>query len=94
MFKIQGAYSFPSCCLMFGYRIKNIITKPQIEEVPDNRTEHALEHALLYRVHALEEIEQQVLSWGTHATVIGPEELRERLRRTIEDMLPKYAING
>ena len=45
---------------------------------------------LQMRLSCLEEIEQWVLSWGTHATVHQPEELRERILRTMESMLPNY----
>jgi predicted DNA-binding transcriptional regulator YafY len=34
---------------------------------------------LRLRLSGLEEIEQRGLSWGTHATVIAPVELRQRL---------------
>jgi proteasome accessory factor B len=45
---------------------------------------------LKMRLSCLEEIEQWVLSWGNHATVIAPTELRERLLNTLESMLPRY----
>ena len=32
------------------------------------------------RLGCLEEIEQYVLSWGLHANVVGPEELKRRIR--------------
>ena len=45
---------------------------------------------LTMRLSCLEEIEQWVLSWGDHATVIAPTELRERILNTLESMLPRY----
>ena len=45
---------------------------------------------LRMRLSGLEEIEQYVLSWGTHATVIGPPELRQRLFRTAEELWQRY----
>jgi predicted DNA-binding transcriptional regulator YafY len=45
---------------------------------------------LRMRLGALEEIEQHVLSWGTHATVVGPVELRERLFKTTEALWQRY----
>lgn len=36
---------------------------------------------LRLRLNSLEEIERWVLSWGTHARVIGPAALRERVRK-------------
>jgi predicted DNA-binding transcriptional regulator YafY len=38
----------------------------------------------------LEEIEQHVLSWGTHATVVAPEEMRQRLGKTAEVLWQRY----
>ena len=45
---------------------------------------------LQMRLSCLEEIEQWVLSWGTHATVIRPAELRERLFKTTEELWQRY----
>ena len=42
------------------------------------------------RLSCLEEIEQYVLSWGTHATVIEPVVLRERLGQTAEALWQRY----
>jgi proteasome accessory factor B len=36
---------------------------------------------LQMRLNGLEEIERWILSWGTHARVIGPAELRDRVRK-------------
>ncbi|MEI6077913.1 MAG: WYL domain-containing protein [Verrucomicrobiota bacterium] len=45
---------------------------------------------LRMRLSCLEEMEQWVMSWGVHATVIAPTELRERILSTLESMLPHY----
>lgn len=45
---------------------------------------------LRLRLGCLEEIEQYVLSWGTRATVIGPEELRQRLARVAREVAGRY----
>src|ERR1035441_8809431 len=44
-----------------------------VEEMPGGGSQVRL------RLSCLEEIEQYVLSWGPHASVVGPRELRERL---------------
>jgi predicted DNA-binding transcriptional regulator YafY len=38
---------------------------------------------------SLEEIERWVLSWGDHATVLEPTELKRRIRRAGETILSK-----
>jgi proteasome accessory factor B len=45
---------------------------------------------LRLRLSCLEEIEQHVLSWGTHATVIEPQELRLRVFKTTQELFEKY----
>lgn len=42
------------------------------------------------RLDSLEEAERWVLSLGTHATVIRPEKLRERLLRATEELWRRY----
>src|SRR5206468_3556428 len=42
------------------------------------------------RLNSLEEIAGWVLSFGTHATVVGPEELRRRLFSATQEVLRKY----
>jgi predicted DNA-binding transcriptional regulator YafY len=42
------------------------------------------------RLSGLEEIERSVLSWGTHATVVKPKALAERVRRTAEELVKRY----
>jgi len=56
----------------------------EIVELADGRSQ------LRLRLSCLEEIEQYVLSWGTHATVVGPVELRERLFKTTEALWQQY----
>jgi predicted DNA-binding transcriptional regulator YafY len=45
---------------------------------------------LALRLSGLEEIEQYVLSWGPHATVLGPEELRRRLGKVAAELAARY----
>lgn len=49
---------------------------------------------LRLRLSCLEEIEQYVLSWGAHATVVGPQELRERVARTARAVAQRYGDAG
>jgi predicted DNA-binding transcriptional regulator YafY len=42
------------------------------------------------RLSGLEEIEQHVLSWGTHAHVVGPHELRARVAKVAADLVKRY----
>jgi predicted DNA-binding transcriptional regulator YafY len=42
------------------------------------------------RLSGLEEIEQHVLSWGTHAHVVGPHELRDRVAKVAAKLLKRY----
>ena len=39
----------------------------------------------------LEDIEQWILSWGTHATVLRPQLLADRVRKIAEDLSKRYA---
>ena len=43
------------------------------------------------RLNSLEEVERWVLSMGTHATVVRPEELRKRLFKATEELGRRYA---
>jgi hypothetical protein len=43
------------------------------------------------RLSGLEEIEQHVLSWGAHASVVEPRELRERLGKVAGELAARYA---
>lgn len=42
------------------------------------------------RLNSIEEAERWVLSWGTHATVVRPEKLRERIFRATEELWQRY----
>jgi len=46
---------------------------------------------LTMRLNNIEEMEQWVLSWGLHATVVRPAELSKRLRNTIAGLAERYA---
>jgi predicted DNA-binding transcriptional regulator YafY len=45
---------------------------------------------LTLRVNALEEVERWVLSWGEHAEVLEPEELRHRVKAIAEAVVARY----
>jgi predicted DNA-binding transcriptional regulator YafY len=45
---------------------------------------------LRLRLNNLAEVERWILSWGTHATVLRPERLRETLRKTAQSLLDAY----
>jgi predicted DNA-binding transcriptional regulator YafY len=49
---------------------------------------------LRMRLSGLEEIEQYVLSWGTHARVVGPPELVQRVARTARELVKQYGEAG
>jgi len=59
-----------------------------VEEMPGGGSH------LRLRLSCLEEIEQYVLSWGAHASVIGPLELRERLGKTARALSARYGGGG
>jgi proteasome accessory factor B len=42
------------------------------------------------RLNSLEEVERWVLGFGKHATVVGPEELKQRLFGTTEELWQRY----
>ncbi len=42
------------------------------------------------RLSSLDEIERWILNWGTHATVVRPEQLRERVGATAREIAEKY----
>ncbi len=46
---------------------------------------------LRLRLSALEEVERWVLSWGTHATVLEPKLLAERVAKIAKDLVGRYA---
>ena len=43
------------------------------------------------RLNSIEEVEKWVMGFGTHATVVRPKELAERLRKTGEEFAKRYA---
>jgi len=49
---------------------------------------------LRMRLSGLEEMEQYVLSWGAHATVVEPRELIERVARTARAVASKYDVKA
>jgi proteasome accessory factor B len=49
---------------------------------------------LRLRLSCLEEIEQHILSWGAHASVVEPRELRERLGKVAGELAARYADAG
>jgi predicted DNA-binding transcriptional regulator YafY len=59
-----------------------------VEELPGGGSH------LRLRLSCLEEIEQYVLSWGAHASVVGPQELVERVARTARIMVKRYGDAG
>ena len=46
---------------------------------------------LRMRLNNIEEMEQWVLSWGLHATVVRPAELANRIRQTVAGLATRYA---
>lgn len=46
---------------------------------------------LRMRLDSLEEIERWVLSWGSHAKVIGPPALRQRVKEALSEMQETYS---
>jgi proteasome accessory factor B len=46
---------------------------------------------LSMRLDSLEEIERWILSWGSHARVIGPPVLRQRVRDALNEMQGAYS---
>lgn len=46
---------------------------------------------LAVRLGCLDEIEEWVLRWGSHATVLRPQELGERIAKTARDLAQRYA---
>jgi len=43
------------------------------------------------RLNSLEEIERWILGFGEHATVVGPKELKERVKETAAKIAHKYS---
>ena len=44
------------------------------------------------RLDALEEVERWVLSWGSHARVLGPPELKDRVTAALQSMQESYRV--
>lgn len=57
----------------------------EFTELPDGSSR------IRMRLNSLEEIERWVLAWGTHATVIRPEALAERIRIIGQALADRYA---
>ena len=56
----------------------------QMTDLPDGASR------LRMKLTSLDEIERWVLSWGIHATVLEPPELRERIRKTATAVAARY----
>ncbi|KXU36733.1 hypothetical protein AXK12_02970 [Cephaloticoccus capnophilus] len=56
----------------------------ELRALPDGTLELSL------RLGALEEVEQWVLSWGAHAEVLGPPELRTKMQATAKKLVAIY----
>lgn len=57
----------------------------QLKEIPGGGLQLAM------RLDSLEEIERWVLSWGSHAKVLGPAQLRHRVKQALGKMNDSYA---
>ena len=57
----------------------------KIKNLPNEELE------LHLQLGSLEEIERWILSWGEHATVLGPRRLVERMRAATQDLALRYA---
>jgi predicted DNA-binding transcriptional regulator YafY len=57
----------------------------QVTDLPDGGSRMTM------RLSALEEVERWVLSWGTHATVISPLALANRVRSIAAALVHRYA---
>ena len=57
----------------------------QVTDLPDGGSRMTM------RLSGLEEVERWVLSWGTHATVIRPRLLADRLRSIAATLAHRYA---
>ncbi|MSU21722.1 MAG: WYL domain-containing protein [Pedosphaera sp.] len=42
------------------------------------------------RLNNLEEMERWILGWGTHATVVRPQALVERIRKIADELRKRY----
>jgi proteasome accessory factor B len=60
----------------------------QVIELPDGAMQ------VSFQLDNLEEVEQWVLSWGIHATVVRPKALADRVQATARGILQRYAASG
>lgn len=56
----------------------------ELTELPQGRLRVKL------RLNSLEEVEGWVLGFGTHATVVGPQKLKERLCAATRELFQRY----
>ena len=76
-------------CICFDAFAARLVSERQwhasqkIKPLPDGRLEMTM------KLDSLEEIERWVLSWGAHAQVLEPQELKKRIRVTAESILEK-----
>ncbi len=56
----------------------------QFQELPGSGSR------LTMRLNSIEEIDRWVLGWGTHATVVRPKAVQERIRSMAQDLLQRY----
>lgn len=66
-------------------RGRHMHSSQQFTELPDGCSR------LCLRLNSIEEIERWVLTWGTHATVVRPKALAERLLKTGEAFVKRYS---
>ncbi|HNU50185.1 MAG TPA: WYL domain-containing protein [Verrucomicrobiota bacterium] len=66
-------------------RGRHVHSSQQLTELPNGWSR------LCLRLNSIEEIERWVLTWGTHATVVRPNALAERMRKTGEAFLERYS---
>jgi proteasome accessory factor B len=57
----------------------------QLTELPDGCSQ------LRMRLSGLDEIERSVLNWGAHATVLRPQALAQRVRKTAQELVRRYS---
>ena len=60
----------------------------QVVELPDGAMR------VSFQLDNLEEVEQWVLSWGIHATVVRPKALADRVQATARGIVNRYAESG
>jgi predicted DNA-binding transcriptional regulator YafY len=60
----------------------------QVTELPEGQVR------MTFRLGNVEEIERWILSWGSHATVLRPKRLVQRIQNTLEQLAGRYAALG